>query len=158
MVQISVFGADAGARSAYHVSKRSAGDALLALAARSGGALEAVVAQPSLVFGLEGRGADWFLALASLPGGGGQRVRPVHTDDVVAALVALIEEAPPGRHRGERVPLVGPRPLTLARYLQALRHGLGLPAARTVALPARAVGWVARLGDRLSGSLLDSAS
>ena len=118
--------------------------------------------QPSLVHGAEGASSRWFLALASLPllplpAGGHQQVQPVHADDAAAAIVALVE-APPGRHGGGRVPLVGPRPLSLAAYLQALRRGLGLPPARTLAVPAGAVGLAARLGDRLPGSLLDSAS
>jgi nucleoside-diphosphate-sugar epimerase len=162
VVQVSALGADAAAATAYHASKRTADAALLALAAGSAGALEATVVQPSLVFGPEGASADWFLTLAALPvlplpGGGRQCVQPVHVDDAVAAIVALVE-APPGHHVGERVPLVGPRPLTLAGYLQALRRGLGLPVGRTIDVPAWAAGRAARLGDFLPGSLLDSAS
>src|SRR4051812_37348731 len=86
VVQVSALGADEGAESAYHRSKREADEALLALAARSAGRLDAVVVQPSLVFGGEGTSAGWFLSLAALPllplpGGGGQRVQPVHLDD-----------------------------------------------------------------------------
>jgi uncharacterized membrane protein YphA (DoxX/SURF4 family) len=121
-----------------------------------------VVVQPSLVFGMGGASADVFVSLAALPvlplpTGGGQGVQPVHVDDAVSAIVALVE-APPGRHAGQRLPLVGPRPLTLAAYLQALRQGLGPPAARTIGVPAWVVTWAARLGDRLPASLLDSAS
>ena len=88
--------------------------------------------QPSLVFGEDGSSTRAFLALATLPllplpGGGRQIVQPVHVDDVVAALCALLA-APPGRWGGLRIALVGPRPLTLRRYLLALRRGLGLGA------------------------------
>lgn len=156
VVQLSALGADAAAVSDYQRSKAAADERLLALP------LDAVVAQPSLVFGTDGPSARLFLGLAALPllplpAGGGQPLQPIHVDDAVAALVALVE-AEPGRWRGRRVALVGPSPLTLADYLQALRAALGLPPAPTVAVPAFAMVAAARLGDRRSRSLLDSAS
>ncbi len=156
VVQISALGADAEAATGYHRSKRAADEHLLALP------LDAVAAQPSLVFGPGGASARAFLALAALPlvplpAGGGQRVQPLHVDDAVLALAALVEAAPRA-WAGQRVPLAGPTPLTLAAYLQALRHGLRLPPARCFAVPAWAMAIAARVGDRLPGALLDTAS
>jgi uncharacterized membrane protein YphA (DoxX/SURF4 family) len=120
------------------------------------------VAQPSLVFAGHGPSARVFLGWASLPvlplpSQGGQPLQPVHLDDVVAALLALVESMPAGC-AGRRVALVGPRALTLRTYLQALRHGLRLPPARLLAIPSRWMDVAARIGDRWPDSLFDSAS
>lgn len=158
VVQLSALGADARALTAYHRSKRAADEALLALP------LEGWVAQPSLVFGPEGGSSRLFLALASapllvLPAGGRQLVQPIHRDDLVEALVQLLSLPAAALQGGERrVALVGPQPLALADYLQALRQAMALPPARVWALPAAAVDLAARVGDRLPGAWLDTAS
>jgi uncharacterized protein YbjT (DUF2867 family) len=158
VVQLSALGADADADADvdYQRSKHQADDYLLGLG------LDAVVAQPSLVFAADGPSARWFLQLAAwgwapLPEHGRQQLQPVHVDDAVAALATLAEQrgAPPG---GRRVPLVGPQPLSLANYLAALRDGLGLPPARRPSVAPALVRTAARLGDVLPASLLDSAS
>ncbi len=156
VLQISALGADAEAATAYHRSKRAADAHLLALP------LDSTVVQPSLVFGAEGASARGFLALAALPllplpAGGSQRVQPLHVDDAVAALCALLQAAP-GRWTGRRVALVGPQALTLAGYLQALRQGLGLRPAATLSVPRPLVALAARIGDHLPAALLDSAA
>lgn len=132
VVQLSALGADEGAASAFHLSKKRADDALLALP------LDATVVQPSLVFGLDGASTRWLLALAALPlqalpGGGRQRVQPVHVEDLVDGLVALVcmRDAPP------RIAMVGPAPLALRDYLAALRGSFGAARARVIAIPRR---------------------
>lgn len=161
VVQLSALGADEGAKTAFLRSKRRADAHLLRLAADR--ALDAAIVQPSLVFAPHGASASLFLCLASLPllplpGGGVQRVQPVHLDDAAEALVALIEaELQPGRVR--RVALVGARAQSLADYLQALRASLGLRRARAVSMPAPLVSLAAKLGDRWPNAmLLDSAA
>jgi uncharacterized protein YbjT (DUF2867 family)/uncharacterized membrane protein YphA (DoxX/SURF4 family) len=154
VVQVSALGADANASSAYHLSKKRADDLLLGLP------LCAIVAQPSLVHGGDGLGARWFTMLASLPvlplpGGGKQSLQPIHVDDLVLALCNLVVAE---GYCGRRVPLVGPRPVTLVEYLQALREAMQLPPARCVAVPRALVGLAARIGDHWPGSLFDSAS
>lgn len=152
VVQISALGADEAARSAYHQSKKAADDFLLGLP------LSAVVVQPSLVYGPGGASARLFTRLASLPlipllGRGEQPLQPVHVDDAVRAIVALIEgEA----FRGARVPLVGPEPTTLRGFLADLRRGMGLPAARFVPVPLPVVRAGTAVGARLPASLLDA--
>lgn len=156
VLQVSALGADAGAQTPYHRSKKAADDLLLALP------VDAVVVQPSLVFGVQGESARMFLAWASLPwlplpAGGRQALQPVHVDDAAQALVALAEDEP-GRWRGRRVALVGPQALTLAGYLRSLRAALALPATRGIAVPASWMALAARIGDRLPALPFDSAA
>jgi uncharacterized protein YbjT (DUF2867 family) len=150
VVQLSALGADEAAASRYHRSKKQADDALLALPMRS------TVVQPSLVFGIGGASSRMFLRLASapwlpLPSGGRQCVQPVHLDDLVAAVVALLRSpAPPSR-----LAVVGPQPMALRDYLQCLRRPLGLPPARVLTVPLALARPLARLAGRMPRSLLD---
>jgi uncharacterized protein YbjT (DUF2867 family)/uncharacterized membrane protein YphA (DoxX/SURF4 family) len=150
IVQLSALGADEQATTRFHRSKRAADDFVLGLP------VSAVVAQPSLVFGMGGASTRLFLHLAALPllplpAGGRQRVQPIHIDDVTEALLALVEARQP---RG-RIALVGPRSLSMCEYLQALRDAMGLRPAPVLAVPASLVGFAARLGDRLPASPID---
>ena len=153
VVQLSALGADGGARSAFHLSKRQADDFLLGLG------IAATVVQPSLVYGEGGASARWFTGMASLPlvplpGQGRQAIQPVHVDDLVEALVVLVEDA--RRLDGQRVPVVGPKPLSLRGFLAGLRSAMGLPGARFLPIPWAIVRLAARVGDRFRGSLLDT--
>lgn len=148
VVQISALGADAHAASGYHVSKRVADTHLLALP------LQACVLQPSLVFAPHGASAGALLMAASLPliplpGGGHQRIAPVHLHDVCAAAIAALETAQPPRC----VAVVGPQCLALREYLALLRAGLGLGHARFIAMPMPLVRAASRVLARLPGSL-----
>ena len=150
VVQISALGADEAATTRFHLSKRRADDFLLSLP------LSGAVAQPSLVFGPGGSSTRLFTALATwpvlpLPSGGAQRLQPIHVDDLIDALVALVERLDPVG----RVPLVGPLPLTLRQYLQALRQSLGRAPAKTLSVPTSLVDLAASLGDRSASLPLD---
>ncbi|MEC4721895.1 NAD(P)H-binding protein [Noviherbaspirillum sp. CPCC 100848] len=155
IVQISALGADELAQSRYHLSKKQADDFL------SGLAVPSVVVQPSLVFGPGGTSARLFTALASLPlialpGGGHQQVQPVHLDDLVAAIMALLEddrESPTSP--GGRVAIVGPEPMSLRQFLATLRTALGWPRAHFIPVPMPLVRLGASAGRLLPGSLLD---
>ena len=151
VVQFSALGADDEAQSPYHSSKRRADDFLSSLP------LSSVVVQPSLVYGAGGGSAALFDTLASLPmipvpDGGLQRVQPVHVDDVVAAVVALLGI---DSWRVGRIAFVGPAPMTLREYLATLRADMGLPAARFISVGPRLVDAAARIGDRLPGLAFD---
>ncbi len=151
VVQISALGADAGARSAYHRSKRAADERLAA------SALDWVIVQPSLVYGPGGESARLFDRLASLPvivvpGDGQQQVQPIHIDDAVEAIAALVA---PGACVRRRIALVGPQALSLREFLQQLRGALGLARAPVIGVPMTAVRFVARAGEHLPGALLD---
>lgn len=151
VIQVSALGADDGAQSSYHLSKRAADEHLAALP------LASVIVQPSLVYGRDGASARLFDTLASLPlipvpGDGRQQVQPIHVDDAVAAILALLgRPAAPGL----RVPLAGPRPLGFAAFLLRLRHALGFRGGRILPVPLPLVAFAARAGERLRGALLD---
>jgi uncharacterized protein YbjT (DUF2867 family)/uncharacterized membrane protein YphA (DoxX/SURF4 family) len=151
IVQISALGADERAESRYHRTKLAADRALAALP------LDWAIVQPSLVYGAGGASARLFETLASLPliplpAGGVQRVQPVHVEDLVAALLRLIES--PATLRCV-LPVVGPIPLSLRQYLLELRAALGLAPGRTIAIPRPLVAAAARLGDYLPAAPLD---
>ena len=150
VVQVSALGADEDAPSAYHRSKRAADEHLLSLP------LSAVVVQPSLLYGAGGASARLFSQLAVMPivpvpGDGRQMVQPLHVDDGVSAILALL---PAQAVRG-RVPLVGPEALSLQDFLMALRHSLGLGPTWVFHVPASLVTAAAWCGSHVPGALLD---
>ena len=128
VIQVSALGAQSE-RTGYLASKAAADRALLA--ALPGG----VVLRPGLVFGEQGASSQLFLALASLPlvglpGGGKQRLRPIHIDDLCAMVVALLAEQP-----AERViEAVGGEELDYAQLLACYRRSLGFAAGGDICL------------------------
>jgi uncharacterized protein YbjT (DUF2867 family) len=151
IVQVSALGAEDGAVARYHTSKHRADLALAALP------VDWVIVQPSLVYGAGGTSARLFELLASLPvipvpGNGEQRVQPVHVQDVITALLALIQS--PAQVRGV-LPFVGPVPMSLRTFLRDLRDALGFPPAPVVRVPRALVRLGAALGDRWRSALLD---
>lgn len=150
VIQLSALGADADAQSAYHRSKKAADDHLRKLP------LSSVVVQPSLVFGTDGISAELFCQLAALPllllpGRGLQLVQPVHIDDLVALIGALVEspQVPP------RIVASGPRAITLKDFLRELRKGMALLPAPCLSVPMTLVRLTANLARWLPGTLLD---
>jgi uncharacterized protein YbjT (DUF2867 family) len=153
VIQISALGADESATSRYHLSKRRADAFLMTLP------VGWTIVQPSLVFGAAGTSARLFTALASfpcipLPAGGTQLIQPIHIDDLVAGVVALVE----AKATRTVAPFVGPAALTLREYLQVLRTSLGLGRAWTFSIPLFALRLAARIGQHSPRSLLDSDS
>jgi uncharacterized protein YbjT (DUF2867 family) len=152
VIQLSALGADEQADTPYHLSKKAADDYLAALA------LPACIVQPSLVYGREGASARVFKTLASMPltlrfGRAPQLVQPVHIDDLVAAIVALLR-LPPGA-APRRLPLVGPEALSFTDYLGRLRSAMGMPRQRVLTLPSGLARRLAKAGRWLPGALLD---
>ena len=150
VIQISALGADAGAQSRYHLSKRGADDFLAALPG------DWLIVQPSLVFGEGGASSKLFTRLAALPvtpvpGDGRQWVQPIHIDDLTQLVVGLLGSGMARR----TVAAVGPRPVTLREWLSVLRGQMGLGEARFVRVPlplVRAVIGVETLGMLLRGN------
>jgi len=153
VLQISALGADAGAQSRYHLTKRAADDALRQLPLRS------AIVQPSLVYGAGGANAAMFNAMArlpllALPRGGAVDVQPVHVDDVVAGVLALLQ-APP--QQPVTVAFVGPGQMTLRAFLASLREQLGVRSRLLVLpLPEQLFRWGASVAGHVPGSVLDS--
>lgn len=141
VIQLSALGADAGAVSPYHLSKKTADDFLASLP------LPSVIVQPSLVYGDDGASARLFRMLASLPvyprfGTSPQAVQPVHVDDLAGIIVALVRGAGQAGKAGEadgqaarRIAVTGPQALPFAGYLAALRAAMGLGALPVLTLP-----------------------
>jgi hypothetical protein len=152
VVQISALGADESAQSRYHLSKKAADDLLRQLPLRS------AIVQPSLVYGAAGASARLFNQLAAmpmlaLPHRGAMQMQPVHLDDVVAGVLALLR-SPPGTQ--ETIAFVGPRALSLRDYLQKLRSSLQLGGRLLVVpLPEFLFRWGAMIASHVPGSSLD---
>ena len=155
VIQLSALGADAAATTGFHLSKRAADDALRATN------LPAAIVQPSLVYGPGGASAALFDRLAAmpllpLPGGGAQAVQPVHVDDVVAGVLALLRQPPAAPIT---IAFCGPHPLMLRDYLARLRSALGIGTPlRIVAVPFRLATALASAATLVPGSLVDPAA
>jgi uncharacterized protein YbjT (DUF2867 family) len=142
VVQISALGADETAFSRYHLSKKAADDFL------AGTRLDWTILQPSMVHGPGGKSTALMSALAALPlipliGDGRQPIQPVHVDDLTEAVVRVLEGQLAGR---TRLPVTGPRPVTLRELLALLRRSLGLAPAPMVPVPYP---WVLFAGEML---------
>jgi uncharacterized protein YbjT (DUF2867 family) len=151
VIQISALGADNAATSRYHLSKKAADDYLLSITSK------AVIVQPSLIYGPGGTSAGLFNLLASLPaiplpGAGDQKIQPIHISDLIQAIEALINNT---QYFGRRVCLVGPKPLTLQRYLEELRHMMGLGPGRFIHIPTQWIECAARMGKWLKRGIFD---
>ncbi len=153
VVQVSALGADRDAQSRYHLTKRAADAVLRALPVRG------AVVQPSVVYGPQGASAAMFNSMAAapllaLPQAGRMQMQPVHLDDVVAGIVALLREPPA---RVETFAFVGPRPMGMADYLRSLRRVLGIAGALPVLpLPTALFMLGARVAAHVPGSILDA--
>jgi uncharacterized protein YbjT (DUF2867 family) len=150
IIQISALGADHGT-SGYFRTKRAADEFLQTLP------LEWTIVQPSVVYGPGGSSARLFTMLASLPviplpGRGTQSIQPVHIDDVVACMLALLDTDAPTRLR---VPLVGPRALELREFLARLREAMGMRRTVNIPIPMILMRISAQIGQWLPRSLLD---
>lgn len=152
VLQISALGADAQASSRYHLTKKQADDAL------RGSTLRSAIVQPSLVYGPGGASAAMFngmavLPLLALPRGGDMLVQPVHVDDVVDGVLALVQAQPAG---APTLAFVGPRALTMREFLAQLRRGLGFASRlRVLPLPERLFRFGAAVAGHVPGSFLD---
>lgn len=153
VVQVSALGAEATAATPYLRSKHAADDHLLQLP------LSGVVVQPSILVGTGGASTALFARLAALPlipvpGSGLQQIQPLHVDDAVQAVMALLQ----ADARTGRVPLVGPTPVALRDFLQMLRQSMHLPRAPIIGIPEVLVDAAAWTGSRRSAGLLDLAT
>ncbi len=141
ILHFSALGSDAELTN-FQRTKHRAERALLA----SG--IDASVLQPSLVFGANGKSAQFFLKLSAmrvlpLPRGGEQRIQPVHIDDVCDAVQRLVNAPNVPR----TLALVGPRCITVAAYIAGLRRSLGRKPARALAVAP----WLARAAASVGG-------
>lgn len=149
VIQISALGVYAGS-TAYFRSKAVA-DAHLASLPING-----CVVRPSLVYGPDGTSARLFRTLASLPvqclpGGGQQRLQPIHIDDLTGCVRALAE----GRGGDTRlVELAGHRVVTWQEMMATYRKQMQFSPPLLLTVPASAMSLASRLLQFLPGALL----
>ncbi|GHB09276.1 SDR family oxidoreductase [Modicisalibacter luteus] len=151
ILQFSALGAGEHSEVPFLASKAAADDYLLGLNA------SCVVLRPSMVIGRGGGSSGWLTQLSPLPLipllDTRARVQPLHIDDLVAAVLALLRQWP---SRPTVLPLVGPQPMTLPQIIDTLRAVQGWTPARYVQVPRRLAATGARLGDRLDWRALNT--
>jgi uncharacterized protein YbjT (DUF2867 family) len=149
VVQVSAAG---GVPSAYLRSKHAADAALL-----GDGALDGAVLRPTLVFGPGCVSGRLFATLAALPvvalpGGGRQRLQPVHVLEVAEVVAALLERRDPVR--GVHA-VAGGTEVTYVGMLEAYRRAQGLRGdALRVPVPMALLRASAVLAERLPQRVL----
>ncbi len=149
IVQVSALGAQDG-DTAYFTSKRAADAYLLSLPVAHH------VLRPALVYGPRGTSARFFRSVASLPvhplpAGGHQLLRPIHLDELAEVVVRLVE----GSVTDQPVlDLVGGTQLEYRQMLATYRASMGLTPARSIGIPAAAIGLSAALLDRVPHAML----
>ena len=132
VIQISALGAEQeGELTPFLASKRMADAALQRLP------VESVILHPSVVIGEGGRSTALFAMLAllpvvPLPGGGMQRLNPVHVDDLCAVVCHVVQQWPSGK---ARFVIAGPESLSLRELLGLLRSWMGRRQARFLSVP-----------------------
>ncbi|WP_257031757.1 SDR family oxidoreductase [Paraburkholderia bryophila] len=149
IVQVSALGARDG-ETAYFTSKRAADTYLLSLPVAHH------VLRPALVYGPCGSSARFFRSVASLPvhplpAGGHQLLRPIHLDELAEVVVRLVEGSATDH---PVLDLVGGTQLEYRHMLATYRASMGLPPAKSIGIPAAALGLSAALLDRVPHSML----
>ncbi|RKZ92038.1 MAG: epimerase [Candidatus Parabeggiatoa sp. nov. 1] len=154
ILQISALGADENAKSTYHLSKRAADEALLALN------VDAVILYPSIVIGRGGGSTTLFSAMAALPlmpviGQGDQCIQPIHIDDFKTCVLALLRNWPCGEQRLE---LVGTQAVTFLQLMVLMRTWLGIRPTAAWPIPIPVMKLLAKINDWLGLGPLTSES
>ncbi len=128
VLQFSALGASEQPDVPFLASKAAADAHLLALG------VPAVVLRPSLVLGEGGASSAWFARLSPWPLipllDTRAQVQPLHVDDLVAAVLALLRQWP---EQPVVLPLVGPHAMTVPQLLDRLRRAQGWRPARYLA-------------------------
>lgn len=156
-IHISALGADEGARSRFHLTKREADDYLAATAAERGFTGWTVV-RPSLVIGRGGRSTALLSALAAMPmpvrvGPGTWQSQPIHVTALAETVLRLLETVLP---LPPRLDVAGPEAMTTDELMLHLRGWLGLGHARFFAMPDVLLRLGARAGDIIRADFLNS--
>jgi len=141
VIQISALGADDNAFTPYQKTKLTADDFLRDLP------LSWFVFRPSLIYGEGGASFKMFKRLASLPiisfpDGAKQQVQPVHISDLVATVLQTLKV---GTEPHQTLDIVGPKPMSLAEYIQTIRASLGRKKLSIIPVPMSLTLLTARL-------------
>ncbi len=141
VVQVSALGADEGAVSRFHRSKRAADRGLAALG------VPHLVLRPSLVYGPGDHSMDFFARLVALPltpvpGDGQFLVQPIHVADLARAVTIALER---DELAAATIDAGGGEALTFDAMLDALARRRGKRAARKLHIPWGVMEAVARV-------------
>lgn len=151
ILQFSALGAGQHPGVPFLASKATADDYLLGLG------IPAVILRPSLVLGRGGASSAWFTQLSPWPLipllDINARVQPLHIEDLVAAVLALLRRWP---EKSLVLPLVGPQALSLPQLIDRLRAAQGWRPARYLQVPRGLAALGARIGDRLDWRALNT--
>lgn len=152
IVHISALGVDSGVNVPYFATKLAAEHALNALPP----GLRRLCLRPSVIYGEDGTSAAMFrkqarLPLLVLPMGGEQELRPVHIDDICAAILRWLENADAAT---QTVNGVGADATTMRGMLDSYRTQMGHGDALHVSMPAFMMRLAARIGDHVPASPL----
>lgn len=155
VIQISAISAEAAAGTAYAATKRAADRYLESTD------LDWVVLRPSLVYARGSYGGTALMrALAVLPfaipviGDGEQKFQPIHVDDLVATVTAVLRRADISR---TIIDPVGPTVLTMRQILIDLRRWLGFAPVRVINVPRSFIRSMALIGDVAGGTINSTA-
>ncbi|MNZ46177.1 hypothetical protein D3C78_638510 [compost metagenome] len=144
ILQVSALGAGEHADIAFLASKSRADDHVLQLGTRN------VVLRPSLVVGPGGTSSNWLVRLSVLPVipllNARSQLQPVHVDDLVGAVLALLRKWP---EQALVLPVVGPEAMNQGQLIDRLRAAQGWHPARYIAVPTCIAGSIARIGEPL---------
>ncbi|MGE7959828.1 SDR family oxidoreductase [Pseudomonas sp. NPDC089530] len=153
VLQISALGASAQSDVPFLCSKGVADDYLLGLGMAS------VVLRPSLVIGAGGTSSAWLAGLSPWPLipllDLKARLQPVHIDDLVGAVLALLRQWP---SESMVLPLVGPEAMRLCEVIDHLRAAQGWGPGRYLQVPGPLLGLGSWLGERLGWRALNRQS
>lgn len=142
VIQVSALGADDGAESEYHLTKRVADDVLAGLN------LDWTILRPSIVYGPGAKSWALFQALAALPftlivGSGQQPVQPIHVNDLVRIVEMAVDT---NKLTHLRLDVVGPEPITMEALLHKHSQWLERRCFRPVHIPYGLALKLAKLG------------
>lgn len=153
VLHISALGAGGQPDVPFLASKAAADDYLMALG------LPAVVLRPSLIVGQGGASSDWLARLSALPVipllDRKARLQPLHIDDLVGAVLALMRRWPDA---AVVLPVVGPEVMTLGQLIDQMRMSQGWPTAWFLKIPDAVTELGASMGDRFGWRALNYQS
>ena len=144
IIQISALGADSRAFTPYQLSKLAADNVLRKLP------ISWFILRPSLVYGKGGASLALFKRLAKLPiiplpDAGKQKIQPIYIDDLVATVIQCLHAT----NNQQTIDVVGPKAISLADYLQAIRTAQNKPKAIIVNIPSTFLLPLSNLGKQL---------
>ena len=153
-MQGSALGVDQGIETPYFQTRRAAEAFLSNLP----GTTKYLIVRPSIIYGKDGASAKMFRLLASLPvhalpGGGKQRLQPVHINDVCQAVRNWLDDK---ATRSQTVACAGGEITDLRGMLDSYRQQMGKFEAVHVSIPLSLVKLTAKVGDLIPASPLCS--